>query len=54
MHDFLLKEISNTDIEKELEIIGFDKSYRHRAKNKFVYKKTALKISFKCCLIINL
>lgn len=38
MHDFLLKEISNTDIENELEIIGFDKSYRHKAKNKFEYK----------------
>ncbi|MBQ8668502.1 dihydropteroate synthase [bacterium] len=38
MHDFLLKEISNTDIEKELEIIGFDKSYRHKAKDKFEYK----------------
>ena len=38
MHDFLLKEITNTDIEKELEIIGFDKSYRHKAKNKFEYK----------------
>ena len=38
MHDFLLKELSNTDIEKELEIIGFDKSYRHKAKDKFTYK----------------
>ena len=38
MHDFLLKEITNTDIEKELEFIGFDKSYRHKAKNKFEYK----------------
>ena len=38
MHDFLLKEISNTNIEKELEIIGFDKSYRHKAKDKFEYK----------------
>lgn len=38
MHDFLLKELSNTDIEKELEIIGFDKSYRHKAKDKFAYK----------------
>ena len=38
MHDFLLKEITNTDIEIELEFIGFDKSYRHKAKNKFEYK----------------
>jgi dihydropteroate synthase len=38
MHDFLLKELSNTDIKKELENIGFDKSYTHRAKNKFEYK----------------
>ncbi len=38
MHDFLLKEITNTNIEKELEIIGFDKSYRHKAKDKFEYK----------------
>ncbi|MBR6722014.1 dihydropteroate synthase [bacterium] len=38
MHDFLLKELSNTDIEKELENIGFDKSYRHKAKDKFTYK----------------
>lgn len=38
MHDFLLKELLNTDIEKELEIIGFDKSYRHKAKDKFTYK----------------
>ncbi len=38
MHDFLLKEISNTDLEKELEIIGFDKSYKHKAIDKFEYK----------------
>jgi dihydropteroate synthase len=38
MHDFLLKELSNTDIEKELEDVGFDKSYIHRAKDKFEYK----------------
>lgn len=38
MHDFLLKELTNTDIEKELEIIGFDKSYRHKAKDKFAFK----------------
>jgi dihydropteroate synthase len=38
MHDFLLKELSNTDIGKELENVGFDKSYIHRAKDKFEYK----------------
>lgn len=35
---FLIKPIINTDLEKELEIIGFDKSYRHKAINKFRYK----------------
>lgn len=38
MHDFLLKEISNTDIETELKAIGFDCSYTHKAKDKFEYK----------------
>lgn len=38
MHDFLIKEISNTNIEKELENIGFDKTYTRFAKDKFVYK----------------
>ena len=38
MHDFLIKELSNTDIEQELISIGFDKSYTHCAKNKFEYK----------------
>lgn len=38
MHDFLLKELSNTDIETELKNIGFDNSYTHKAKNKFEYK----------------
>lgn len=37
MHDFLLKQLSNTEIETELEQIGFDKSYRHKAKDKFEY-----------------
>ena len=35
---FLIKPIINADLEKELEIIGFDKSYRHKAINKFRYK----------------
>lgn len=39
MHDFLLKELYNTeDIMTELTNIGFDKSYVHRAKDKFEYK----------------
>lgn len=38
MHDFVLREVSNTDIKKELEDIGFDKSYLHEAWKKFVYK----------------
>lgn len=35
---FLIKPIINTNLEKELEIIGFDKSYRHKAIDKFRYK----------------
>lgn len=38
MHDFLIKEILNSNIEKELETIGFDKTYIHKAKNKFEYR----------------
>lgn len=38
MHDFVLREIKNTDIEKEIKNIGFDKSYTHKAKEKFEYK----------------
>lgn len=38
MHDFLLKELSNNDINAELINIGFDKSYVHKAVNKFEYK----------------
>lgn len=38
MHDFILKEITNTDIQKELNSIGFDKSYVHKAWEKFEYK----------------
>ncbi len=38
MHDFLVKELSNTNIEKELIDIGFDKTYTHVAKDKFEYK----------------
>lgn len=38
MHDFILREIKDTDIEKEINAIGFDKSYSHKAKKKFEYK----------------
>lgn len=38
MHDFVLKEIINTDLNCELEKIGFDKSYIHRAVDKFQYR----------------
>ena len=38
MHDFILREIKDTDIEKEINTIGFDKSYSHKAKEKFEYK----------------
>ena len=38
MHDFVLRELKNTDIKNELEKIGFDKSYVHKAYEKFEYK----------------
>lgn len=38
MHDFVLKEIINTDIEKEIQSVGFDKHYANQAVNKFEYK----------------
>ena len=38
MHDFILREIKKTNIENELKKIGFDKSYTHKAKEKFEYK----------------
>lgn len=38
MHDFILREIKNTDINHELENIGFDKSYVHKAVEKYNYK----------------
>lgn len=37
MHDFLVKKLSNTNIEQELISIGFDKTYTHTAKDKFEY-----------------
>ncbi len=38
MHDFVLKEVVNADMKKELEKIGFDKSYINKASEKFDYK----------------
>lgn len=38
MHDFLLKELHNIDIKKEIETIGFDKTYSNKAVSKFEYK----------------
>ena len=38
MHDFLIKEMFNTNIEDELCEIGFDKTYTGIAKDKFEYK----------------
>lgn len=38
MHDFVLKEIINSEIENELKLIGFDKTYTSKAKDKFAYK----------------
>ncbi len=38
MHDFLIKELYNTDIQQELNDIGFDKTYISKAKDKFDYK----------------
>ena len=35
---FLIKQIKNADWEKELEIIGFDKTYRHKYADKFMFK----------------
>lgn len=36
--DFIIKSINNADWEQELEIIGFDKSYRHKFSDKFLHK----------------
>lgn len=35
---FLIKPIYNADLTKELEIIGYDKSYRHKMVDKLKYK----------------
>lgn len=38
MHEFLIKELSNTNIEYELQNIGYDNSYADKAAQKFEYK----------------
>lgn len=38
MHDFLLRELNNVNIETELKNIGFDSSYSSKASTKFQYK----------------
>jgi dihydropteroate synthase len=38
MDNFRLKELKNTDLKTELESIGFDKSYLHKAVDKYQYK----------------
>ena len=38
MHDFILKDIINADLTKEFKDIGYDKSYIHKAVEKFAYK----------------
>lgn len=38
MHNFLLKELFCTDIEKELSDIGFDGLYAQKGSEKFIYK----------------
>lgn len=38
MHDFILREIKNSNIENEIKKIGFDVSYANRAVEKFDYK----------------
>ena len=36
--DFIIKSINNANWEHELEIIGFDKSYRYKFSDKFLHK----------------
>ena len=38
MGDFILKELVTSNIESELEKIGFDIAYRAKASDKFLYK----------------
>jgi len=36
--NFLIKQLSDADYLKELDLIGFDRSYAHKAVDKFLYK----------------
>lgn len=38
MNDFILKDINTANLKEELEKIGFDKSYLHKAVEKYKYK----------------
>lgn len=38
MNDFILKDINTNNLKEELEKIGFDKSYLHKAVEKYKYK----------------
>ena len=38
MNEFLLKEITNTNYKKELDLIGFDKAYQNKFQDKMKYK----------------
>lgn len=38
MDEFILKDVINFNLEQELEQIGFDKAYLHKAVDKFKYK----------------
>ena len=44
MKDFVIKEIINADLEKEIKAIGFEKSYAQFVTDKYEYK--TLKIFF--------
>lgn len=38
MHDFIFRELKDCDIKKELDNVGFDKSYVEKGSEKFLYK----------------
>lgn len=52
MHDFILRELKNTDLKKELLNIGFDKSYSGKAVEKYEYKN--IKIYSLSCAQANI
>ena len=49
MSDFILKEVSN--IENELQQIGFDSSYLLQAENKFRYKNIKIFLIYSLYII---